>query len=148
MELVTTIISGLVGAFTGLLAAYVKNRIDYQHEIRSDLWNKRYNAYTKIWKMTQAIPRWPKNDSLTYQQLVDLSVGFQEWYFNDGGILLSESGREKYGTMQEGITNILNHQKTERSSPVNEPDYNSALASCSQFRTAITSELLSRKISR
>lgn len=148
MELVNTVISGFVGAFTGLLAAYVKNRIDYQHEVRSDLWDKRYTAYTKIWKMTQQIPRWPKNDSLTYQQLHDFSVGCQAWYFNDGGILLSEAGREKYGMMQECVTNILNDEKTERTSLVSDPDYRTVLAGCSGFRSAITSELLSRKISR
>ena len=146
METTNIIITAIVGALTGLGAAFLKNKIDYSHEVRSELWNKRFEAYIRIWKLTQLIPMWPKNDKLTYQVLYEISTHFQHWYFQDGGILLSAPGHKRYGDMQETIDRILStHDKTTMASLVSIENYNLVQSACSAFRTAITDELLSRK---
>jgi hypothetical protein len=149
MDMTNIIITGIVGALTGLVAAFLKNRFDYQHEVRSDLWNKRFESYIRIWKITQLIPKWPRNEKLSYKGLYELSKHFQDWYFQDGGILLSSPARQKYGDMQEAMTTArLSQEKLSTDAILNEDDYNKVQTACSNFRTAITNELLSRKTTK
>lgn len=149
MDFINVVVTAVIGALTGAGAALLKNRIDYQHEVRSELWNKRYESYKRIWKLTQLLPRWPKNETLTYKGLFTLSTQCQNWYFEDGGILLSESGRKKYGTMQETITNIrMKKQADGTDSLLDGSDYTIVMEACSAFRTAMTSELLSRRMNQ
>ncbi|HEV8283019.1 MAG TPA: hypothetical protein VGQ09_01845 [Chitinophagaceae bacterium] len=149
MDPANIILTAVVGALTGLGAAFLKNTIDYRHEVRSDLWNKRFESYIRIWKLMQLIPLWPKNEKLTYKGLYEISMHFQNWYFQDGGILLSTPSRKNYGDMQEAITKIRSeHEKTGMDALVNNEDYKVVQSACSSLRTAITNELLSRKTTK
>ena len=144
MELLNVIVTAVVGALTGLGASFLKNKIDYRHEVRSDLWDKRFESYNRIWKLTQLIPLWPKNEKLTYKGLYEISLHFQHWYFQDGGILLSTPSRKSYGDMQEAISKIRPAQDQTMDSLVSNEDYQTVQSACSAFRSGITNELLSR----
>ena len=146
MEMANIIVTAVIGALTGTGAAFLKNKLDYRHEVRSDLWNKRFESYARIWKLMQGVPLWPKNDTLTYRGLYEISRRFQDWYFQDGGMLLSKPAREKYGLMQEAITNTrATHEKGRTDELVTPDDYSAVQAACSQFRSTVTIELLSRE---
>src|SRR4051794_11106360 len=67
---------------------------------------KGLNHKSGLWKLRQLIPMWPKNEKLTCKGLCEISRHFQDWYFQDGDILLSTPTREKYGHMQEIIAEI------------------------------------------
>jgi len=71
MEPLNIIMTAVVGALTGLLVSFLNNKIDYRYEVRSDLWNKRFESYIRIWKLMQLIPLWPKNEKFTYKELYE-----------------------------------------------------------------------------
>jgi len=67
------VIPAVVGSVTGLLAAYFKSLLDYRHEISADLWEKRFEGYTEVWKLTEILPKWPKSSNVTNKSLLEFS---------------------------------------------------------------------------
>jgi len=103
----------------------------------------REGVYKTLWKKTEKLPKWPRNDSLTYQELKALSSELQSWYFGEGGIYLSESARGIYSGVQEAIERLLPGK--DLTLPVSDPDYEVIRAQCSRLRTELTKDLYSRR---
>jgi hypothetical protein len=67
---------------------------------------------------------------------------FFDWYFERGGIFLSESARDAYFEVQKCINASLEKNQTGR---VSDHDYKAIRALCSALRTELTNDLLSRR---
>lgn len=143
MEILNIVIPAIVGAVTGLMAAYFKSLVDYRHEISADLLEKRFGAYTEVWKLTEILPKWPKSSNVTKQTLDQFSLNLQKWYFNTGGFLLSGKSSEAYRKLQDTLESNTNTQKeTEK---ITDEQYEIIRSACSNFRTQLTEDLLSRQ---
>jgi hypothetical protein len=112
--------------------------------VDTDLRQHRVGVYADLWKKTGALPRWPRNSELTYQDLRDLTADLRSWFFNSGGMFLSAKAREAYGEVQESLTSVLKNNKDGRVR-VAEVDYDAILAKCSALRAELTHDLLSRR---
>lgn len=111
--------------------------------IDTDLRARRFNVYAELWKTTGKLPEWPRNERLTYKDLRGLSCDLRDWYFDSGGIHLSSTSRESYGFLQDEIAAILKKKKKE--GKVSTPDYDTIRKKCSNLRTELTRDLLSRR---
>src|SRR5688572_2668523 len=60
-------------------------------EIDLDLRVRRIDVYKEIWEATAVLPKWPRDQGVTYEQLLALSRTLRDWYFHRGGIYLSHS---------------------------------------------------------
>src|SRR5688572_16910516 len=70
----------------------------------------RLPAYQPLWKLTAVLPRWPRAEGpayegppVTYEDLRTFSAALRDWYFDQGGWLLSHAARAAYGEVQEGL---------------------------------------------
>jgi hypothetical protein len=96
-----------------------------------------------LWKKTAALPQWPRNNGLTYGDLVKMSGQFRDWYFNEGGLYLSKSARDAYGQAQGAITAVTDGRDS--ATRVNDADYEAIRIHCSNLRNELTEDLYTRR---
>jgi hypothetical protein len=94
------LITGLIGLASGAILAYLgailKFRKDLEAEYDKDLRNKRMEAYKDLWSHLQVLARYDRPKPLNRQTLEELTVAMREWYFEIGGLYLSEEARKSY----------------------------------------------------
>jgi hypothetical protein len=119
-----------------------KNTIAMTMTIDTDLRGRRITVYSELWKKTGDLPKWPRNQELTYQDLHNLSTELRKWYFETGGMYLSEGARVAYGEVQKSLTSVLAKGQDGK---VIDSDYDTIRGKCSTLRTELTDDLLSRR---
>jgi hypothetical protein len=86
--------------------------------------------------------------------LWSLHYKLREWYYDVGGLYLSENARARYGDMQELLDVYLAPRSPDDDTPVPQPSsgkawehspYKALMESCSAFRTALTEDLATRR---
>jgi hypothetical protein len=116
-------------------------------EIDLDLRKIRIVAYEELWQKTGDVPKWPKATDMTYKRLEELSESMKHWYFTKGGMYLSSTARQTYGSVQDAIWEVLllDQVKQERHKPVTDEHYELVRTKCSSLRTELTKDILSRR---
>lgn len=125
-----------------------------QIELRNDLLLKsmdgydqqlsktRETRYLELWALTAPVPRWPRNDALTFGRLEKLSRELRDWYFAGGGLYLSQEARDVYGAAQEAICASLGPRGD---AVVPDEVYDKVQKALSLVRTTLTSDLATRR---
>ena len=135
-DLVKVIVILIIG---GVLGGFIATYIDFRKQIFSEIWQKRFDHDKKLWAISGHLPKWPKDTSVTYKKLYNISVGLKNWYFNDGGgILLSTKSRELYGELQKILTLKLNKESND---VISVEDYNVVMHAFSTLRTQMIKDL-------
>ena len=119
-----------------------KASVTFASAVDVELRTQRTRAYAALWSRTGALPQWPRNDDIQYDDLQTLSEDLRDWYFQTGGIYLSTSARGVYGSVQEAIHAVLSGRSTGH---VADADYEAIRKACSSLRTELTEDLLSRR---
>lgn len=121
-----------------------KKQLELAGSIDLDLRQRRLTAYAEIWGKMRLLPKWPSPAEVTYKDLRELSSEFTKWYFDGGGMFMSSEAREAYGRVQDEIKDVLDEGKKDTGLSIGKR-YEAVREMCSQFRTAITDDLLSRR---
>jgi len=126
------------------------NRVEEGHRtslafgsaIDTDLRTRRIPVYGELWEKTGILPLWPRNPTLQYADLDQLTRDLRDWYFKRGGMYLSQGARDAYGEVQKHIATVLEKKP---GGPVTDADYAAIQERCSTLRTELTKDLLSRR---
>ena len=129
--------------FGGILGALLKYWWDYRGMVHRELWTKRYEEYKKMFVLAGNFPLYPRKASITYQQLLKISEGMRDWFFEEGGLLLSAKTRNKYFKVQKKIKDLLEVRKAPDQT-IENIEYDDVRDLFSQFRRAMTDDLMSR----
>ncbi len=127
------------GVVTKTLDSWLGGRSRVIEELRED----RLRSYTLVWERTSTLSAWPRTNA-TYDDLKGLHMYLRSWYFNVGGLYLSENARGRYGEMQELIARHLS-KRDALNEQLETAAYKDLMDACSAFRTAITEDLESRR---
>lgn len=125
-----------------------KRSLAFLGTVDSELRNMRIQSYSALWQQTGVLPQWPRDASLAYQSLADLSAHLRGWYFGakgavPGGMLLTEDAMHAYKALQSQIAKVVSAHAMDQ---VLEPgDYEAVRACASALRTELTKDLLSRR---
>lgn len=134
-----------VGAVVSLVVTSISNALSYRAKVDEGLRDTRLALYRALWKKTELLPKWPRRTDVNYENLHKLSEELRDWYFGDGGIFLSRAARRAYGKLQDTIGEILaGRPKGE----ITDHDYEETRLRCSDLRTQLTEDLLSRRGAR
>jgi hypothetical protein len=117
-------------------------QLDRFSAIDQDLRKKREETYAEIWKASGALPQWPRVE-VTSGELYDLSSQLKKWYFEKGGIYLSDEARKKYTPVQERINSYAQEDGQEVFSGESQA-YEEIRKAFSDLRTELTRDLQSR----
>ena len=81
--------------------------LDFRTKVDESLIKTRTEVYKVLWKMTGLLPKWPRAEDVTYEQIKNLSKQFRQWYFEEGGIYLSGRAQKAYASLQDTISDRL-----------------------------------------
>jgi hypothetical protein len=137
------IIVGLIGVVTGFLGALLKSWLDSRLKLDEATRKERWEVYKKLWTLTKCVPKWPREESLTYGTLLKFSTDCRDWYFTEGGYHLSRPAQKAYGRMQDAVGAEL-EAKAEAAN-VEKTAYDRVQQACSALRTQLTLDLHSRQ---
>lgn len=152
-ELIGTVLAAAGGSAVviGGVAAWVGNFIakrvaDYRElefTMDLDLRERRLPVYKELWAKTDILPKWPINAEVTYGQLQKLCRSLKDWYFHEGGHLLSEiTHKYAYSPLQEALANL---EYKPEGTEVSSEDYELIRSRCSKLRTYLANDLQSRR---
>ncbi|MBK9983961.1 MAG: hypothetical protein IPP15_16605 [Saprospiraceae bacterium] len=127
--------------FGGIIGVLFKYWYDYKAMVYKELWQKRYGTYTKLLQLTGALPLYPEKANLIYKDLFTISEKMRDWYFEEGGLLLSMKTRNKYFEVQKKIQVILKDNILDSSL---HDHYDIIRDLFSELRTELTNDLMSR----
>ena len=132
-------------ALGGIIGVAFKYWYDYKGMVHKELWIKRYDAYKTMFSVLGNFPLYPEKAVVSYNGLYITSRYFKEWFFSEGGMLLSSKTRTRYFKVQKKIQTILEAiSKTNMDETITVVEYESVRNLMSQFRRAMTDDLMSR----
>jgi hypothetical protein len=137
------IILGL-GAWLGKVwADRIAQRQKFDSDIDLDLRARRISVYKELWEGTAILPKWPRASDVTYEQLLKFSTSLRDWYFHAGGMYLSRKTHdEAYTPLQNTLTDVLHSKPV---GLISEQDYDRVREKCSALRTALATDIESRR---
>jgi hypothetical protein len=139
----------VVGGLAAWLGSVWKDRIE-RHEstlaqIDVDLRSRRITAYEPLWALTKVLPKWPRDEAVTYESLRQFSEDLRSWYFEVGGLYFSKTSRELYGVLQDELRRVLESGRTGRLAREPQDDYEVVRVRCSELRTSLATDVASRR---
>jgi hypothetical protein len=155
-EFVATLVASLGGglaaaaAMATWLGGVWKERISRLEsaaiQIDVDLRLRRIEAYKPLWQLTNLLPRWPRDPSVTYEQLLEFTKHLRDWYFAGGGMYLSRTTHQSgYYPLQQELERVLSQSKTGTLSQESPDDYGAIRDRCSILRTHLATDIASRR---
>jgi hypothetical protein len=127
---------------SGLVSAAANTWLANRSKVSEELREQRLKAYPNVWKRTAKFSRWPRND-VTNAELAEFERDLRTWYYDVGGLYMSENARIHYGHMQELVSAYREGREPARH--VTPEAYKDLMESCSAFRTSLTEDLESRR---
>jgi hypothetical protein len=137
------LVSAGIAVASGFISAALNSWLQGRAQVSTELREARTKLYPVVWKHTNVVSRWPWT-AATFADLERLHLTLRDWYYDDGGLYLSENSRARYGEVQELIAAHVRGAETV-SAQLPDRVYEAIEKTCSSFRTALTEDLESRR---
>jgi hypothetical protein len=145
--LVTTVLGLISGAVLTYWAGVVKRRQDLEAEYDKSLRAHRLEVYKELWKHLRVLARYDRPKPLVFSTFHELTISMRDWYFDGGGLYLSEEARKAYFALKDTIQQILQNSKYENDEPLDPADCDAVLGQASILRARLTKDVGTRKSS-
>lgn len=119
-----------------------RTAVAFTSSLDTALRERRIPVYAELWERTGLLPMWPRNTDLSFEDLQGFTRDLRDWYYQRGGMFLSENAREAFFEVQKAVHAVLDKQAA---GPVSGEDYGTIRERCSRLRTELTEDLLSRR---
>lgn len=103
-DFLKAVLGAVLGAIGGYLLLYMKVREELEAEYDKDLRAKRREVYAALWKLLQPLAKYSPPEPLTLESLQRLSAALRKWYFEVGGLYMSNGTRDAYFALQDELT--------------------------------------------
>ena len=100
------IVTAIIGLVTGAVATAYKSRKDLEVQYDIKLREERIAAYKELWKQLARLAYYSPPQTVTYGVARELATALRTWYFDVGGLLMSEGTREPYFDLQRALKTI------------------------------------------
>jgi hypothetical protein len=101
----------VVTALFGVLANRQKFREDLQAKYDSNIHDQRTQYYALLWKKLDVLAKFAPPAAVTARRLDELSKTLREWFFDTGGLYLSDHSRQAYLDLQTAMVECVQEQK-------------------------------------
>jgi Zn-dependent oligopeptidase len=120
---------------------------DLQAKYDETLHNSRITTYQNLWGRLQVLAKYARSEPVTPSRLRKLSVDLREWYFDVGGLFLSDNSRDQYFALQDAIVAELKRNFAD-DKEVDDDSFETLRLAGSGLRDHLSSDLGSRKAPR
>ncbi len=143
-EFATTVVGAGLGLLTGVVLALLGSRQRLEVEYDIELRKHRIEAYQALWKILEPLAYYSPPSAVTYAVASDLSQALRSWYFEVGGLFLSEGSREAYFDLQKGLGGVIKEPIDARYRPLGPRRFDRLRSLASTLRTASTQDVATR----
>jgi hypothetical protein len=106
-EIWAALLAAAVGALITGTLAWIRGRsearLGYQLGHFKDLWNARRVEFTRLWTLTEIMPRYRPQGNPQRGQMSETVEALHGWYFAGGGLLLTNAGRDRFFAVQNEL---------------------------------------------
>jgi hypothetical protein len=113
----------------------------------TDLRQHRLSAYEKLWQNTGKFPLYARSEPVTRESTQQFAVELRKWYFDIGGIFLTDGSKDAYFAVQGAVKKVLESYPMDipPDTELSPDDYESVRAACSILRSKLTSDVGTRR---
>jgi len=138
------VVTAVLGLLTAGVLALINNWINIRAGVDENLRSRRLDQYPALWSATAVVSRWPRA-VVSRGALEDLHRRLRSWYYEQGGLFLSEQARARYGDVQELIAALLAADDGDAGDVLAPSGYTDLMDTASALRTALTQDLDTRR---
>ena len=103
---IVLIASATLGGFVTYLTTVLKIRQELGAQYDSDLRRDRITAYKELWRCLEPLARYAPPGDFTFGGAQKLAIVLRKWYFDNGGLFLSEEARDAYFALQDELKTL------------------------------------------
>ena len=148
-ELAIALLTAGLGLISGAVLALLGSRQRLEVEYDIALRTQRIEAYQALWKILEPLAYYAPSSAVTHALARELAEALRSWYFEVGGLFLSEASREAYFDLQKGLGGVikvppdgpLDDQCFE---PLDDHRFERLRAIASKLRTTLTQDTATR----
>ncbi len=142
-DFLAPLLTFLGGILVAYLTAILKFRKDLEAEYDKTLRAKRMESYEKLWAATQPLALYGREQPLTRELLNQMAITLRKWYFEGGGLYLTQASKDNYFALQKRIATAKNEED-----PIGEATFNSLQQLGSALRTGLANDIGSKLATR
>ena len=139
------VITAVAAVAVAILGALLGSSLNARAKRDDGLRQERLRTYPGMWAATSEFSRWPRNVQLTWLGVQQTHQFCRKWYYETGGLFLSERTRGLYGDVQELIAALLLAHQSDRPCRVSRSEYSDLMNASSRLRTGMTQDLETRE---
>lgn len=147
-DVLTSLLTAALGLGTGAVLAILGSRKRLEVEYDIELRGHRIEAYQALWKILEPLAYYSPPEAVTYAVARELSQALRTWYFEVGGLFLSEETRGAYFNVQKGLGGVIKEPVENDHLPVGDKRFERLRGAASTLRTASTHDVATRVKSR
>jgi hypothetical protein len=138
----------LVIAIISVLATYTfarqKFRDDLQAKYDESLRNERIKVYLVLWKSLQPLAKYSRPGPFNCDTIKNLSVDLRKWYFETGGLFLTDNSRDAYFALQDELQKAIKENPSDANIESDNPLFERLRKKGSTLRTNLAIDVRTR----
>lgn len=95
--------SAVAGGALTYVTTIMKIRQDLAAQYDADLRRDRIGVYKRLWTLLQPLARYAPPGEFSFSKGHELATALRAWYFEEGGLFLSEPARDAYFALQDAL---------------------------------------------
>jgi hypothetical protein len=141
IALLGTLVTVAVTAY--VTAAKVRRDLESEYDIR--LRTDRLAAYRELWRSLQPLAKYARPTPVTNSVLRHLIGDLRAWYFQDGGIFLSNHARDAYFALMDELRDELARAQSDPAVELDFVAFETLRELGSDLRTAMVEDVQTRR---
>jgi hypothetical protein len=138
-------LSAVVTAIITYLSISVQVRRDLEAKYDLDLRGQRITVYKELWRLLQPLAKYARPGPFTPAGAKELSRELRRWYFETGGLFMSEETRDAYFELQSGLGTFAEDQNRQVEQALGETEFTCLRDKGSTLRTRVTQDIGTRQ---
>jgi hypothetical protein len=148
VTVIVAIITGVLGILGTYLSAVLKFRKDLEAKYDIDLRDKRIEVYKELWKRLQPLAKYSPPGPFTFNKVQELLADLRSWYFEVGGLFLSERSRDAYFALLDKMEEVLKYPTFQPNEVLSDDVREEIRQKSSTLRTQLAKDVGTRQESR
>ena len=143
--IVTGVLSAIITAWVTYLTTVVKIKKDLEATYDRDLRDRRMAVYKELWKHLEPLAKYARPLPFSLALAKDLTQTLRIWYFETGGLFLSQQTRDAYFAVQDALKVVCDDKGLDEDEAISGARFEAIRKKGSTLRTQMTVDVGTRR---